>query len=78
MNQINELPENLQMHIFKYASHPLADLIKECKRCHEISIDKHLDFSKFYFLNRFEMDYDYLEAEMRRECYSDEGFCDEI
>ena len=64
-----ELPNEIEWNVIKYMSHPVADLIKECKRCHEVSIDRHLDFSKFYFLNRFEMDYDYLEAEMRREYY---------
>ena len=27
MKEINELPENLQMHIFKYASHPVVEII---------------------------------------------------
>ena len=61
------LPENVVNKIFLLNSHPVADLIHECNRCHEISMDRHLDFNKFYFRNRYEMDYDFLKAEMENE-----------
>ena len=61
------LPENVINKIFVFNSHPVADMIHECNRCHEISLDRRLDFNKFYFRNRYEMDYDYLKAEMEME-----------
>ena len=36
------LPEEIVNKITLYNSHPVADLIHECNRCHEISMDRHL------------------------------------
>ena len=61
------LPEEIVSKIFLFNRHPVAALIHECKRCHTISLDKNLNFNEFYFRNQYEMDYDYLEAEMENE-----------
>ena len=61
-----ELPKEIEWNIMKFMSHPVADLVKERIKCHNISIDRNYPFHVFHFYNTAYC-YDYLAAEWRRE-----------
>ena len=61
-----DLPQEVEWNIVKFMSHPVANLINQRLKDHKISIDRGKPFHIFHFQNT-EYDYDYLEAEWKRE-----------
>ena len=61
-----ELPAEVEWNIVKFMSHPVADLIHQRIKDHNVSIDRRVPFHVFHFHNT-EQDYDYLAAEWHRE-----------
>jgi len=60
------LPQEVEWNIIKFMSHPVADLIKQRLKDHKVSLDRNQPFHTFHLQNT-EYDYDYLEAEWKRE-----------
>ena len=63
---INNLNGDIFMHVIRFTPHPIAELIKQRVKDHNVSMDRKLPFYEFQFIN-VEYDYGYLKAEWERE-----------